>query len=235
MTTAFSTQGFQDLLAFPFRTPEDKRKLLLGSVLGVARFIIPVLPTLFLLGYAGLIMRRMILDKAEPQMPEWHGWNEMLSLGLKIGGACFVYAFPMIGLFLLGYFGMMAPIFVDAFSGPAGHATARTLLGLQLGGMFGGMACMGIAMLFAVALAIVMPPMLAHVAATNSFAAAFHVRTWWSILRANFAGFLVAMVLTGGMFMALGLVMQVLYLTIVLCIIAPFLVAIISCYMTIIM
>ncbi len=42
MTTAFSTQGFQDLLAFPFRTPEDKRKLLLGSVLGVARFIIPV-------------------------------------------------------------------------------------------------------------------------------------------------------------------------------------------------
>ncbi len=189
MTTAFTTQGFQDLLTFPFRTPDDKRKLLIGGVLGVASFIIPVLPTLFLFGYGGLIMRRMILDKAEAHMPEWHDWNEMLSLGLKIGGACLVYVSPMIALWLLSYFGMMAPVFIAAFSGHAGRVGMTTLFGLQMLGTLAGMAGFGLAMLVGLVLGILMPPMVAHVAATNSFAAAFHdaglvenpARQYWGI------------------------------------------------------
>ncbi len=79
-----------------------------------------------------------------------------------------------------------------------------------------------------------MPPMLAHVAATNSFTAAFHVRAWWHILRANFGGFAVALVLTVGTYMALAVVMQALYFTLVLCIIVPFLIAFMSAYLTVI-
>ena len=66
MSTSFSTQGFQDLLAFPFRAPGAKMKLFILAILGFAGFIIPILPGVFLIGYGGLIMRRIIRDKGEP-------------------------------------------------------------------------------------------------------------------------------------------------------------------------
>jgi hypothetical protein len=87
--------------------------------------------------------------------------------------------------------------------------------------MIGGMACVGVSMLFAIAVAIVLPPVLGHVAATNSFAAAFLVRDCWKILRARFGGFMVCMVPTAGIYMPLMLIGQVLYLTVVPCVLIP--------------
>src|SRR5512140_1575563 len=107
MAAEFTTQGFQDLLSFPFSTSEARKKLLIAGLLGLASFVIPIIPSIFLIGYAALIMRRMILDKAEPSMPDWCDSTDMLSLGLKMFGAMFVYSFPAMAIFLLGYLGMM--------------------------------------------------------------------------------------------------------------------------------
>jgi hypothetical protein len=73
------------------------------------------LPTLFLLGYGGLIMQRMILEKSEPFMPEWNNWDKMLKLGLKLGGASFIYSLPAGLMIVIGYMGLMMPAFLMPF------------------------------------------------------------------------------------------------------------------------
>jgi uncharacterized protein DUF4013 len=96
------------------------------------------------------------------------------------------------------------------------------------------MACFGVGMLLLIPLWAVLPAVLGHVAATNSFRAAFHFHEWWRILRANIGGFLVAMILIAGVYAALLLVIEVLYFTIILCIAVPFLMAFISAYLLVI-
>jgi uncharacterized protein DUF4013 len=235
MTTGFSTQSLQDLLVFPFRAPNARSKLLIAGLLGFAGFIIPIIPGLLLLGYGGLIMRRIIKEKGEPYLPEWENVSEMLVLGLRMGAAFFVYSVPVLLILMLSYVSMMVPMFVDIFSHPSyGGSDYGPSLGLEFGGIFVWMCGFGIAILLATLLWLILPAVLGHVVAQDSFSAAFDVREWWRVLRANWGGFLVAMILLGGVYMAVVLVAQVLYMTIILCILLPFVFAIIGAYLTLI-
>ena len=54
MTTASTFQELQDLLLFPVKGSEERRRLLIAGLLGFAKFIIPFIPGIFLLGYAGI-------------------------------------------------------------------------------------------------------------------------------------------------------------------------------------
>ena len=234
MATNFTTQSLQDLLSFPFKAPDGKKKLLIAGLIDLAGFIIPILPGLFLIGYGGLMMRRIIRENGEPVLPEWTEWNDMLVLGLKLGAAGFIYSFPALAIMMLGYMGMLIPAFVEMISGADRYQSFAPMIGIQLAGSFGGLACFGLGMLFFIAAAAVLPPVLAHVAATNSFASAFRVREWWKIFRANMGGFVVAMILTAGLYMVMVLASQILYFTIVLCILIPFLFAFVFAYLLII-
>ena len=233
MTANFTIQSLQDLLAFPFRTPEARKKLLIAGLFGLAGFFIPILPTLFLMGYAGLIMQSMILEKSEPFMPEWNDWDKMLKLGLKIFGAGFIYSFPALLMLFIGYLGFLLPALLSSTTEAQSNRYIFRHLGIYMASMFGGMACFGVGLFFAFAIWVVLPVILAHVAATNSFSAAFHLSDWWKILRANLGGFLVSIILLGGIYMVLVFATQILYMTFVLCIIVPFLLAFISAYLLI--
>lgn len=234
MANPFTLDSLQALLFFPFKTADGKQKLLVAGLIGLASFIIPILPTFFLLGYSGLIMQRIIHEKAEPFMPEWKAWNEMLALGAKLGGAGFIYSFPSLIMIIAGYVGLMLPAFIEGLHSSQQYYGPSLFTGLELVGIFGGMAFFGIGILLSLVLWVVFPPMLGHVAATNSFSAAFRVREWWKIFRANPGGFIVTIILLGGLYMALMLVLQILYMTVILCIIVPFLMAFISAYLMII-
>jgi hypothetical protein len=234
MTNGFNTQGLQNLLAFPFRAPNARMKLALLAVLSFAGFIVPVLPGVFLLGYGGFIMRRIIQEDGEPSLPDWDNWNEMLVLGLRLGGALLIYGLPVVLVALLSYFGMIIPFILDAFSTANGSATTGSAMALQFGGMFVWMAGFGVAMLLGTVVWLILPVVMGHVVATNSFSAAFHVRDWWRILRANLGGYIVSMVLIAGIYMGVILVAQILYMTIVLCVLFPVAITLLGAYLLVI-
>src|SRR5512139_234770 len=93
---SYTYSGLQDLFAFPFRDPNWKNKLLIGSLIALAGFVFPFVPWIFTYGYAAQIMRRIIVDKGEPFMPEWDDWNKLFNDGVRIGAAVFVYSFPFL-------------------------------------------------------------------------------------------------------------------------------------------
>jgi hypothetical protein len=235
MQQSYTMNSLQTLLYFPFKDSDSRNKLFIASALGLASFIIPIVPWLFILGYAGAIMKQIIVDKQEPSMPDWKNWNEYISLGGKVLGVYIIYAIPAIIPMIFGYGAMMLPAFLDAFShNPQSYSNPDQFLGITMLFSFGGFALFGIGMLFSLILWVFLPPALAHVVAKDSFAAGFQFREWWKIFRANIGGFILAIIIAGGLYMVLMLAMQIMYMTIILCILLPFLFAFISAYLTII-
>ena len=92
----------------------------------------------------------------------------------------------------------------------------------------------GVGMLLMLAVSLILPVTVSHAVATDEFSAAFRVREWWDIFKANIAGFLIAYVILAGMWIALTLVLQIFYITIVLCCLVPFIMIFAYLYMMII-
>src|SRR5258708_12028352 len=112
MTTTSMFQELQDFLLFPIKGSDDRKKLLVAGLISFAGFFIPFIPSIFLLGYAGILMQSIIHDKAEPSMPEWKDAGRIFKLGLKLTGAILIYSLPALIIMMLGYFSMMAPAFI---------------------------------------------------------------------------------------------------------------------------
>ncbi len=234
MMTSSTFQEMQNLLLFPVKGSRERKRLLVAGLLGLAGFVIPFIPGIFLLGYAGLIMEGIIRVNSEPFMPEWKDLSKMFTLGLKMGFAAFVYSLPAIIVMLIGYAFMMVPAFVQAFSHPQSYSDVSPFMGMSMLGMFGGMAFFGIGLLLFLPTLLALPPVLSHVVATNSFSAAFHFKDWWRVFRSNTGGFAVALVVATGLYFMMIFVFQVFYMTIVLCIVLPFLFAFLIGYLTIV-
>ena len=89
-------------------------------------------------------------------------------------------------------------------------------------------------MILALAVGVILPVAIAHMIATNEFAAAFRVREWWAIFRANWTGYLIAYVLILGFWMVLSFAMQILYFTIIFCCLVPFVMIFVVMYVMVI-
>jgi len=235
MQQNFTMNSLQTLLYFPFKDSTSRNRLLIASALGFASFIIPIIPWIFILGYAGAIMKQIIVDNQEPSMPDWNNWNGFLSIGGKLFGVNLIFLMPVFIPMFLGYFTMMLPAFAEMLSNNShGFSNSNRFLGISMLFSFGGMALFGVGMIFSIVLWLFLPPALAHVIARDSFAAAFQFREWWKIFRANIGGFFLSLVIGGGLYMILIFAMQIIYMTIILCILLPFLFAFVSAYLTII-
>lgn len=234
MKQSFTLGNLQAILFFPFTESGGRKKLLIASVIGFASFIVPILPTILLMGYSGLIMRSIIVDKKQPHLPEWDNWNGMLSLGARLFGVNFIYSFPVAGSMLLGYLLLFIPVFMSGFYESGSGQLPPSFWNIALFAAFAGMALFSLGMLLGLVLWIVLPPAFSHAAAHNSFAAGFQVREWWKILKANPGGFVLSLVLAGGLYMLLVLAIQIVYMTIILCILVPFLLAFAGAYLGIV-
>jgi hypothetical protein len=233
MQHSATLNSLQTLLYFPFKDSNSRNKLLIASALGLASFIIPIVPWILVLGYAGAVMRQIIVDGEEPSMPDWEDWNKHLSLGGKLFGVSLVYSIPAWLPMALGYFVMILPAFLMEFLDSSQRYSDELFGGIMLFS-FGGMALFGLGLLFSLILWLFLPPAITHTAARDSFAAGFKVREWWKIFRANLGGFFLAIIISGGLYMALAFVMQIIYMTIILCILLPFLIAFTSAYLSIV-
>ncbi len=222
--------SIQTAIAFPFQDPAWVRKFLVGSILVFAGFLIPVVPVLFVLGYALRVMQHIIVQDGEPYLPDWDDWDRLIIDGLRLFAAGLVYSLPFIFLFISGYLLAYLPAFFTTLIEDAGTSSDAILFLLPFFGMVFGFICMGISILIGVGLGYLFPAALGHLVAEDRFSAAFQFSAWWPVFRANFTGFLVAYLLTLGITMVGTFIFQVFYFTVILCCLIPFVMSAFTMY-----
>jgi hypothetical protein len=221
-----TTASLSELFIFPFQGKNWAVKLLIAfalSVLGVLTFFVP---SLFVLGYLARLMRQVSAGWTA-ELPEWDNWGELFVDGLKVAFTALIYSLPSLACMAVAYLSMLTPAFLPLF---AQTGEEEVLALLVTGGSFAGLCLMGAAMLVWLATIVLMPVAVTHLIARDSLSAAFQVRDWWRVLRANLGGFLVAFLLMLGLFMLTYFVYNVLFLTIVLCFLAPLAIVLFSVY-----
>lgn len=234
MSNSFTTDELQALIKFPFRDPQWKAKFLIGSLFILAGYIILWIPMIFVYGYCAQIMRRIIVEKGEPFLPDWDDWGKLFTDGLKLLGVTFIYSLPFFLLFCGGY-GLFMGTMMWSAEIPRGTDPASSLIWVPpFIGMIAWMGSFGLGMIVGLVIGVILPVAIGHVVATNEFAAAFRVREWWAIFKANLAGYLIAYALILGIWMVLSFAMQILYFTIVLCCLVPFVTIFVVMYMMVI-
>ncbi len=230
MNKNYSLDGVQAILSYPFKQEGWQSKFAIGVVLFFANYIIPIIPGIFLAGYFAKMLHTVITeDVDELSMPVWEEWGDLFKRGLKVVCAAFIYVLPALFLMIGGYLMMEVPIFAMAF---ASHGRANDVFS---GGVI-ILMCVGFVMLF-LGLILYMPTLLVlplaitHLIAKDSFAAAFRIKEWWAILRANFWGFFAALAVTAGVYLVLVMGVYALYFTFILACLMPIGVSLIAVYL----
>jgi len=233
MTLSTDPDRWQQVLAYPFRDPKWGNKLLVGSAVMLAGFIVPVVPGLFVMGYFARLLRQVIAG-GEWRLPEWDEWGQMLTDGLKLFGVSLVYSLPAIVLMMVALGLSFVPSFVPFFQSGVDESQIGAWVAAIFGASLLGWALMGLATLVWLATLLFQPPAMAHMVAKGPFGAAFRIREWWRIVRANWAGFALAYVIAMGLGMVVYTAMTVLYMTLVLCVVIPFVLAPLEVYLVMI-
>jgi hypothetical protein len=231
---SFTYAEIQNLFTFPFRDPRWKSKLLIGSLISLAGFMIPFIPWIFVYGYGAQIMHRIILEGGEPYLPEWDDWDKLFKDGLRLGGVIFVVMLPLAIFLLLGYGLTVIPQLIIAFRQVDNRTVSPLLEIIPVVGMVISWIIFGLGMLGGIVVGVMMPAAQGHVVATNQFAAAFRIKEWWPIFRANLGGFIIAYIIITGAAMAISLAFQILYLTIIFCCLMPFAISVYMIYQMIV-
>ena len=236
MKNSISTQSIQTLFAFPFRDQKWGNKLAIGAGLICASFIIPIIPLLFVFGYAFRLTQNIIRNpEDELGLPDWQDWEKLLEDGIKWFGISVIYLIPLALITCLGFFAYLVPMLGMIISENGGGVNLDpTLVGLTLtGGIFIWVIACALSMILILVLGIILPPSLTHAAAKGEFKAAFQFKEWWSIFRANFSGFLIAFVLVSGVSLLSIYVSYALSLTVILIILIPIILSFAGIYITV--
>jgi len=215
------------LLTFPLKDAEARKQFLIGMLVYLAGFVIPIVPLFFATGYMMRIMRQ-VLRGEQPHMIEWDEWGEMFIDGARLFGVRLVYMLPFFLLLcpLMG-FNVALPFILEG----AGENADWLIVLFPI--IFGGFFLVFIPLMFV--LGVLLPAAEVHVTDKAEFAAAFQVREWWAIFRANWGGFLLAIAIVYGISFALTIIIQFAMITIVLICILPIIMPGIAMYTSVVM
>lgn len=209
------------LLYFPVENSEARKNFLIGGLVILVSFIIPIIPYLLAIGYSMRIMRQVIAGE-KPRMIAWDDWEGMLKDGLKLFGVRFVYSLPLLLVFLP----VMLVFFVTPLLAAAFENENLFFISFLAFPVF--MVCL---LPFSLAFALIIPAPEAHVAATQEFSAGFRVGEWWPIFRKNIGGFLVAFLVIYGVSMVVSVAFQIIFMTVILLCLMPIVLPAFSFYM----
>jgi hypothetical protein len=236
MSTELTFTSVKEILRFPFRDANWRNRFAIGAALILASVLlcyIPffpffgVIPSLFVAGYVYRVQRRAA-KSGELVLPPWDDWGGLALDGLKGLLVRLVYTLPALLCFVGGMFlyyvlifGMTIPM---AFLEDSGGAIMLMLLM-----MFGSMALMFLAMFVGWALLLLgmvpLPMAMTHFVARDELAAGFRLREIWSLIKADKLGYFVAYVVVAGLGMMLYIGFILLYMSMVLCALLPFVAA----------
>lgn len=236
MSEELTLTSLKEILRFPFRDPNWQNRFIIGVALvlaGVVLYFVPFLvflsfiPLLFVAGYVYRVQRRAARS-GELVLPPWDDWGGLALDGLKGMLINLVYTLPGLlctfGGMILYYVVVFAMIFPLSFMEDSGSTVVVMMLA-----MFGSMALMFLAMFVGwvlMLLAMVPLPMATtHFLAKDELAAGFRLREIWSLIKADKLGYFVAFVIVYGLGMMLYIGFFLLYMSMVLCAILPFVMA----------
>jgi hypothetical protein len=233
MSETTSVLSLKKLFRFPFQAPNWQSRFLVGSALILANYIVPVVPGIFVAGYALRVMRQTLAGQ-DPELPAWDDWGELTKDGLRAMLAGLVYFLPALLVFAVGatayFYGNLYLPIAASRSGDPDQMMARLSAAV-----LGSMAALFVSMLIGTVLsllgAIAMPMATAHFVARDEVKAAFQVRQWWRILWADKLGYFISWVIVAGLFAVLYSGVMLSYYTIILCCLIPILMAPITFYM----
>ncbi|MHB0975885.1 MAG: DUF4013 domain-containing protein [Candidatus Aquicultorales bacterium] len=185
---------FNKAFTYMFNDPEWVKKVAIFVGLAVASIFI--IPAFFISGYFAATIKRVA--DGEEGLPEWENWGELFSIGLKTTVVGLILSLPMI--IIMGIF--MGSAIAAALSG--GSDVAGAVLG---GGAFFGVL---LAMLYGLAMAAIGPAMmLQFIKEGYNIGAAFKFGEVFQIITADVGSYVLAVIVTAGLFMAGGIVGQI--------------------------
>lgn len=216
------------IFIFPFKDADSRKHFLIGCLVSLSAFIIPILPFFVLYGYAIRIVKQ-IMNNESPHMVAWDDWGGMVRDGAKMFGIRIIYSIPIMIL--------AAPLFISMFIMPffmseANSSELNVLFPIFMTIIFGTL-CILIPISFA--LAFIIPAAEMYVVDKDEFAAGFRIREWWAIFRANLSGFIAAFAIYYLSTMVLSLVLQIIGATLIFACLIPFLLPAITMYSVLIM
>ena len=179
------------LLLFPIEDNEARKYFLVGCLIYLAGFFIPILPWLITSGYSATIARQ-VLNGETPHMVPWDNWEELLKDGALLFGIGLVYSLPLLVvmvLFFLMFFllSLLPALMQDGNNQSLGIVwVIFILIGTGLSILFFPIS---------LALGVIIPAAEIHAVAKDDFMAGFHVKEWWPIFKQNWGGFVVVMAL----------------------------------------
>jgi hypothetical protein len=218
----------KELFMFPVKDEQARKYLLIGALVALAGFFIPILPYLVLIGYSVQIARQVLRGEA-PHMIPWEDWSGMLKDGAKLLGVRLVYSIPILIVaspLMLG--GIAMPFMAESMN----SSEVDTFIAIFSIIMMGGMC---ILIPISLPLAVIIPVAEMHVVDNDDFAAGFRFKAWWGILRANLGGFIAAFAIYYVISMVLAIGMQILIATLILACLLFILMPAMTIYLTLIM
>lgn len=226
MTTNLNLTSIKSYLTFPFRDKEAGNRFAIGAALSAANFVIPLIPAIFVAGYLVKVMRRTI-EEREIGMPAWEDWGKLFWDGFRIMVASWVYFLPALFVSIFGYTCYMVTLMAMSFN--AGDGDSRFFLAFPLAFMilFIGMF---LGILLYILAAVPFPAATANFAVKDQFSATFRISEWLPPLRRNGMGYFVAWIILFGLFGLAYLAYMLLYMSIILCFLSFFAMAILTYY-----
>lgn len=222
--------NWQEIFLFPVRDAESRKQFLIACLVMLAGFIIPILPSLVLMGYGARIMRAIINEKKEPTMPDWQGsdFNQMLIDGVRLFGLQIVLMLP---LFILMGCGFMFIMGGSISMGVLNDERMRSVAPIGLLFMMFGVLSMMLFGVLSLPYGVIISAALPHAVANNSFSAGLNFKEWFAIFRKGFANFLLGYVFIMVVSFVFMFVMQIAMITIVLICLMPLLIVPYSTYL----
>lgn len=224
----FFGYDLKEIFTFPFKDADSRKYLLIGGLISLAAFFIPILPYFVLYGYAVIIIKQ-VLNGESPHMVPWEDWSGMFKDGAKLFGIRLIFTLPII-IFAIPV--MLGGIAMPFIAEGLNNADAEAFIAIFSIIMMGSMC---IVIPLSIPLAVLIPAAEMHNVDKDDFAAAFQFKEWWPILRANLGGFIVAFGIYYAAAMVFAVVMQLLFVTIILACLAFILIPAMTIYITLIM
>lgn len=227
MSEGLSTALLKGLVKYPFQDDKWLSRFLVGTLLTLANYVIPILPGIFVSGYILRVMRQTVAGE-EPTLPAWDDWGKMAKDGLGATVVGLVYFFPallvMIGGMILYFVGTLyLPFRAGTSATPDETLMLMPMLTLaSMGIMF---LSMFLGTLLSLLGAVAVPPAVGHFVAQGELRAAFRIRQWWRIVKADKLGYFVTWIVMVGLLGIVYIGMMLAYSTIVLCCFIPILMA----------
>ena len=174
---------------------------------------------------------RQVLNGETPHLVPWDNWEALLKDGARLFGIRLIYLSPLLLLILPVFLMFLAfPFFSILFQ----HSDHQSIGMVSLLFVLGIISISLLLVPLSLAIGLIVPAAEIHVIARDEFAAGFQVKQWWPIFKKNWGGFIVVLAVMYVLLLATSVVTQIMFFTLVLICLLPFLIPAISTYYTIV-